>query len=288
MILGHRWLGGQRRLLISLALALGLVVATTAVVSAVLPSNPGPFTACLSTRFAVIYNVKVGSSPLAPCRGPDAQVIFSNAQGPQGIAGTNGINGTNGANGTDGAPGAQGPAGPAGTNGKDGAPGLPGPAGPGTPVYFAELTHLTTNSGDIVATVNGLNVYLDCGKAQSLQDVTIGDGGATYGGQTLSGHGISDGLAYSVSALDGPSLSGIGVTGPVDLAPGQSKAFFAQGFILANTAPLLGSQSEVGLWFTLTFDVTLDQSGGPTCSVTGTATPINGTRWVPLPIHVGP
>jgi hypothetical protein len=85
-----------------LAIVLGLaLVATTTVAAAVVVSNPGPFTGCLTAKApkGLIYNVKVGPAPVAACRTGDTQITFSNGAGPQGIPGEDGDDGAPGANG---------------------------------------------------------------------------------------------------------------------------------------------------------------------------------------------
>jgi hypothetical protein len=99
----------SRILLIGL-LIVALVGTTTAVVAAVVTSNSGPFTGCLS-KFGLIYHAKAGGAPLASCLRGDTQIAFSNGQalaGPQGIQGLPGQDGAPGAPGADGAPGAPG------------------------------------------------------------------------------------------------------------------------------------------------------------------------------------
>ena len=69
----------SRMFLIGL-IVLALVGTTTAVVAAVVATNNGPFTGCLS-KFGVVYNVKAGASPKAACAKGDTQIAFSNGQG---------------------------------------------------------------------------------------------------------------------------------------------------------------------------------------------------------------
>lgn len=70
----------RSRILLAGLLVLALVGTTTAVVAAVVATNNGPFTGCLS-KFGVIYNVKPGASPKAACAKSDTQIAFSNGQG---------------------------------------------------------------------------------------------------------------------------------------------------------------------------------------------------------------
>ena len=96
---------GRRRLLLSLTLAVALIGGTTAIAAALSgPSNPGPFTGCLS-RLGILYGVKISPATPTNCTGTDTPIAFSNAQGPKGDPGAPGTNGTNGTNGKDGAAG---------------------------------------------------------------------------------------------------------------------------------------------------------------------------------------
>jgi hypothetical protein len=114
--------------LVVLAVA-ALLVLTTSVIVAATPSNPGPFTGCLSAKGVrgLLYNVAVSeTTPAAACAAGDTQITFSNAQGPQGIQGPQGLEGLQGPQGIQGPPG---PAGQDGADGQDGAPGEPGQNG---------------------------------------------------------------------------------------------------------------------------------------------------------------
>lgn len=109
--------------------ALSLAVGATAVVAAVVVSDPGPFTGCLATKTTAkgsLYNVAIGSAPTAACTKGDTQIAISNAQGPvgpQGPQGAIGATGPTGAAGPGGAVGATGPTGPAGPTGATGPTG---------------------------------------------------------------------------------------------------------------------------------------------------------------------
>lgn len=125
------------RLVVSVALAALLITLTAAVASAILATDPGPFTACLGvkTNKGLVYNVATGSEPYAPCSRGDLQIAFSNAAGaqgepgPTGPAGPQGEPGEPGATGQAGAQGEPGPAGPAGPQGPQGEPGVDGKDG---------------------------------------------------------------------------------------------------------------------------------------------------------------
>lgn len=108
----HAPLGLPRRsrLVVAVALTAMLITFTTAVASAILTTDPGPFTGCLGvkTNKGIVYNVAAGSAPSAPCSRGDIQIEFSNAAG------------------TQGEPGPAGPAGPQGLQGLQGPQGDPG------------------------------------------------------------------------------------------------------------------------------------------------------------------
>jgi Collagen triple helix repeat (20 copies) len=122
---------GPRRIL-ALGLALTFTVATTAVVAAVVTSNPGPFTGCLADKTiakGTLYNVAIGTAPTAACTKGDGQITFSNAQGPQGIQGIQGdqgIQGIQGIQGDKGDTGEQGIQGIQGDKGETGQSGITG------------------------------------------------------------------------------------------------------------------------------------------------------------------
>jgi hypothetical protein len=104
----------EARHLLALGLALAVTVATTAVVAAVVTSNPGPMTGCLATKTiakGTLYNVAIGSEPTAACAKGETQVTFSNAQGPDGPQGPQGLQGETGATGPAGQAGPAGPSG---------------------------------------------------------------------------------------------------------------------------------------------------------------------------------
>lgn len=108
------------RRILALGLALTLTGALTAVVDAVVTSNPGPFTGCLAdktTAKGTLYNVAVGSAPTAACTKGDGQITFSNAQGPQGIQGIQGDKGDRGEQGIQGIQGDKGETGQSGITG---------------------------------------------------------------------------------------------------------------------------------------------------------------------------
>jgi hypothetical protein len=115
--------------ILAVGLALSFTVATTAVVAAVVASDPGPFTGCLATKTIAkgsLYNVAMGSAPTAACTKGDTQIAISNAQGP---VGPQGPQGSTGPVGPAGASGPVGVAGPAGPEGQAGPAGVAGPAG---------------------------------------------------------------------------------------------------------------------------------------------------------------
>ena len=117
---------------LALGLAVCLTVATTAMVAAVVTSNPGPFTGCLAdktTAKGTLYNVAIGSAPTVACTKGDRQITFSDAQGPQGIQGIQGIQGDQGIQGTQGDQGIQGIPGDKGDQGIQGATGPSGISG---------------------------------------------------------------------------------------------------------------------------------------------------------------
>ncbi len=143
------------RRILALGLALTFTVATTAVVAAVVTSNPGPFTGCLADKTTAkgsLYNVAIGSAPTAACTKGDAQITFSNAQGPIGLQGPKGDPGTNGTNGTDGANGTDG------TNGIDGAPGPAGPVGPAGGLSGYEIVSADVSRSGTVLCPTGKHV----------------------------------------------------------------------------------------------------------------------------------
>ena len=109
-----RWRRPRPRALVGLVLAIALIGGSAAIAAAVISSNNGPFTGCLS-RLGIVYNAKAGAAPLATCSKGDVQIAFSNGQGPQGLEGLPGTSGAPGAPGASGAPGTNG------TNGVDGA-----------------------------------------------------------------------------------------------------------------------------------------------------------------------
>lgn len=157
---------GTRRIL-AIGLAISLTTATTAIVAAVVASDPGPFTGCLATKTTAkgtLYNVAIGSAPTAICAKGDGQITFSNAQGPIGPQGAQGIAGRDGANGTDG------------TNGTDGAPGPAGPAGGVTDSYGSYsaanvpilVGQLNTNVVRSTTVPAGSYVIFTTGMAQNL------------------------------------------------------------------------------------------------------------------------
>jgi hypothetical protein len=76
----------RARLLVATGAAVAMIATTTAVVAGVVGANPGPFTACLSTKQATLYNVAVGASPSAACKGSDTMISFSNGAGSGGGA----------------------------------------------------------------------------------------------------------------------------------------------------------------------------------------------------------
>jgi Collagen triple helix repeat (20 copies) len=121
------------RIILAAGAALALVATTTAVVAGVVGANPGPFTACLSTRQATLYSVASGANPSAPCKTGDSLVTFSNAQGPAGPAGAAGATGPAGATGATGPAGPAGPSGEIGPAGPEGPTGETGPQGPQGP-----------------------------------------------------------------------------------------------------------------------------------------------------------
>lgn len=109
--------------ILAVGLALSLTVASTAVVAAVVASDPGPFTGCLATKTTAkgsLYNVAVGSAPTAACAKGDGRITFSNAQGPIGPQGPQGETGAAGPEGPAGVIGQSGPAGPVGATGPSG------------------------------------------------------------------------------------------------------------------------------------------------------------------------
>ena len=71
----------RARLIVATGAAVAMIAATAAVVAGVVGANPGPFTACLSARQATVYNVAIGASPSAACKGNDAMISFSNSAG---------------------------------------------------------------------------------------------------------------------------------------------------------------------------------------------------------------
>jgi hypothetical protein len=101
------WLLPRR--ILGLALAVTLVGTVVGIAAAVVSSDPGPFTGCL-TKSGTIYSVAMppATTPLKACGKGETQITFSNAQGP---AGQNGIDGINGIDGATGPTGPQGPAG---------------------------------------------------------------------------------------------------------------------------------------------------------------------------------
>ena len=104
----------SRRFRLVILCVAAMLVASTSVILAATPSNPGPFTGCLTLKGVkgLVYNVAQSpTAPLAACLGGDMQITFSNAQGPQGPEGPRGpqgIPGKDGLNGKDGQPGAAG------------------------------------------------------------------------------------------------------------------------------------------------------------------------------------
>src|SRR6185369_1980754 len=86
------------------ALTAVMAVVSTAVASAILTSNPGPFTACLGVRTnkGLVYNVAPGAAPIAACNKGDTQISFSNAAGPRGDPGPAGTTGPQGPQGEPG------------------------------------------------------------------------------------------------------------------------------------------------------------------------------------------
>ena len=71
-----------------------LLVVTTTVIVAAEPSNPGPFTGCLTMKGikGLVYNVAVSATtPQAPCLTGDTLITFSNGKGPAGPAGPAGL-----------------------------------------------------------------------------------------------------------------------------------------------------------------------------------------------------
>jgi hypothetical protein len=121
MALGFSRASRRLRPVVGIALAVGLIAATTAIVVGA-TSNPGPFTGCLSARGDVYGIAASATAPLTACKRGDTQITFSNAQGPQGIQG---VPGPSGAPGPSGVPGADGNSGlatvvAAGSAGADG------------------------------------------------------------------------------------------------------------------------------------------------------------------------
>lgn len=79
--------GQGARLLVAAVASVALIATTAAVVAGVVGANPGPFTACLSARQATVYNVAIGASPSAACKGNDAIITFGSASGGSGAIG---------------------------------------------------------------------------------------------------------------------------------------------------------------------------------------------------------
>lgn len=101
-------LGRSRSMFFGVGIAVGLVAASVGLTAAA--GTPKTYSACLSSKLGVMYNVAIGTQPLAKCVGSDVTISW-NEQGPQGPAGLQG---------PSGAPGAQGPAGPSGAPGVGG------------------------------------------------------------------------------------------------------------------------------------------------------------------------
>ena len=130
------------RLLVVAAVAIPLLIASTAVVVADVASSNGPFTGCLASKTVsgtaatkgVIYNVaQSATAPMAACNKGDLTVTFSNAQGPKGDKGDTGAQGPKGDTGPQGSRGDAGPQGIQGDPGPGGTQGPIGPAGPTGP-----------------------------------------------------------------------------------------------------------------------------------------------------------
>ena len=156
--------------------------------------------------------------------------------------------------------------------GPAGNPGPPGPQGPpGQPVYFAE----TTPDNLDLATVNGIQLKVSCGGGFLQLTATTSEIGQSIIWYPATAFPVAATLPGGIVSLSTLDASGGVAVGGVD------------GFVIVNQPAFFGGKAEHGIAVTANTNA-LYVNGKTTCSVTGSAQPVSGTRFVPLPIVIGP
>jgi hypothetical protein len=216
----------RSRLVIVVALTGLLIALTTAVASAILTTDPGPFTACLGVKSnkGLVYNVAAGSEPYAPCNRGDLQIAFSNGGGAQGEPGPVGPAGP------QGEPGEPGSTGPAGAQGEPGPAGPPGPEGPqGDPgdlsavedfivALEARIDALETTVADADGAVTSAIAALEA-RIDALED-QVGSGGSNDVDADGDGWTIALGDCNDADAGVSPGANEIAANGVDDNCDG--------------------------------------------------------------------
>jgi hypothetical protein len=185
--------------------------------------------------------------------------------------------------GPTGAPGAAGLPGDPGPSGQPGPTGPVGPAGPGA-IYVAATTGNTHSAENVLeSNVGDFRLSFLC--SASNEDFELH---ATWVGTNPDVVQVSDwGTTTGTDAQPTfkQSLSGASVAQSLPLIDMfQNGSDFTQGFVVANTGAVVGSQPESGFWYSLYFDAALGAGDNGSCNVTGVVVPISGNRAVPLPI----
>ena len=188
--------------------------------------------------------------------------------------------------------GPQGVPGPKGIQGNQGIQGVTGPAGPGA-TYFAEDSVGTTSPQVITADVagTGIGVQFVCGQGFLPTDEGLGayvaavwGDGTSMSPNTMTRYADTSGPISADGRTVAPLLLA-GTPGPITAGTPSTGGETDVGFVMINQPPGIASQSEIGIAYTVHFSwvfTTTTQN----CSITGDAIPLQGTRYLPLPIGV--
>jgi hypothetical protein len=181
-----------RRVRVSVAAAVLLVIVAAGAAYATIPDGNGVYTACLlkSTGTIRLIDPSIsGSTLLNHCTQYETEITF-NEQGQPGPKGATG------ATGATGPAGPAGPAGPTGATGQTGAQGATGPAGPAGPTGQTGQEGPAGPKGDTGAA--GTN-----GVSPTVAQLAVGDSNCPSGGAA-----ITDASGNTAYVCNGSPFSG--------------------------------------------------------------------------------